>query len=196
MAESCISFLVYKTGSYLSESSAEGQLGHFNPQHKLFILKSTNTERLLTVCVFFTEEEEAETADYRDENKLSGGEEPEWETDERSCKAANLISIEGSIQNMSGDKEDQMENESVSVAPNQGGAPHRKSLSTRRNLCYSRICTERLTRCISELKAKPARTHGGRKVRVVLKRLSEASICSPNGGLSYFFIIVRTKLVM
>lgn len=79
------------------------------------------------MCIFFTEEEETEDKDYRDENELSGGEEPERETDERSSKAANDTSVEDSLQDTSRDKEDQMESKSMSAAANQGGAPRRKS---------------------------------------------------------------------
>lgn len=130
----------------------------------------------------FTEEQETEDEDYRDENELSGGEEPEWETDEMSSEAVNDTSVEDSLQDTSRDKEGQMESESASAAANQGGAPRRKSPSTRRNLYYSRICTERLTLRLSVLKAKLVRICEIENVRVVLKRLPEVrrrmTLCS------------------
>lgn len=108
------------------------------------------------MCIFFTEEEETEDKDYRDENELSGGEEPEWEADERSSEAANDTGVEDSLQDTSGDKEDQLESESVSAASR--------------------------TLRLSELKANLVRTCDRKKLGVVLERLSEVrrrmALCS------------------
>lgn len=58
MTEFCISFLVQKkTGSCISESFSEGQLGHFNPNHELqyYSYSKAPTPRGYLPCASFSQ---------------------------------------------------------------------------------------------------------------------------------------------
>lgn len=189
-SEFCISFLVQKkTGPYISEGSSEGQLGHLAQTAVLFILKSTNTEGLLTVCIFSQRRRIPRTrlTEMKVSYQAVKNQREKWMKAAPRLRTTPMLKTPYRTQAESSRTKWRM-SESVSAAANQGDAPRRKSLST----------------YLSELRAKPVTTCDRRKVRVVQKVRRRMTLCSKEKvelgvttllSLSCLYVFSRKRLI-